>query len=52
MEDHFLKIWKKNVIAAAVLVTVCAGIYMNWMYTNAENVEQTQETEVKETVNK
>lgn len=28
-----MKIWKKNVIAAAVLVTVCAGIYMNWQYT-------------------
>ena len=28
-----MKIWKKNVTAAAVLVTVCAGIYLNWMYT-------------------
>lgn len=28
-----MKIWKKNVIAAAVLVTVCAGIYLNWSYT-------------------
>ena len=27
-----MKIWKKNLIAAAVLVTVCAGIYMNWLY--------------------
>ena len=25
--------WKKNMIAAAVLVTVCAGIYINWLYT-------------------
>lgn len=24
--------WKKNMVAAAVLVTVCAGIYMNWLY--------------------
>ena len=31
--------WKKNLIAAAVLLVVCAGIYMNWMYTNAENVD-------------
>ena len=30
--------WKKNLIAAAVLLVVCAGIYMNWMYTNAEQV--------------
>ena len=27
-----MKIWKKNLIAAAVLVTVCAGIYVNWLY--------------------
>jgi len=31
--------WKKNMIAAAVLLVVCAGIYMNWMYTNAEDVD-------------
>ena len=28
-----MKIWKKNLIAAAVLVTVCGGIYLNWLYT-------------------
>jgi len=26
-------IWKRNMVAAAVLVTVCAGIYVNWLYT-------------------
>lgn len=31
-----MKIWKKNVIAAAVLVTVCAGIYVNWTYSNEQ----------------
>ncbi len=25
--------WKKNMVAAAVLVVVCAGIYVNWLYT-------------------
>lgn len=28
-----MKTWKKNVVAAAILVTVCAGIYVNWLYT-------------------
>lgn len=28
-----MKIWKKNLVAAAVLVTVCGGIYVNWLYT-------------------
>lgn len=27
-----MKTWKKNLMAAAVLVTVCAGIYLNWLY--------------------
>ena len=31
-----MKIWKKNLIAAAVLVTVCTGIYMNWLYTEQQ----------------
>lgn len=31
-----MKTWKKNMIAAAVLVTVCAGIYLNWLYTDTE----------------
>ena len=28
-----MKIWKKNLVAAAVLVTVCSGIYVNYLYT-------------------
>ena len=36
--------WKKNMIAAAVLLVVCAGIYMNWMYTNSENVDNLTDT--------
>ena len=28
-----MKVWKKNLVAAVVLVTVCAGIYVNWLYT-------------------
>ena len=27
-----MKVWKKNMVAAAILVTVCAGIYVNWLY--------------------
>ena len=33
-----MKNWKKNIMAAGVLLVVCAGIYMNWMFTNAESV--------------
>lgn len=36
--------WKKNLIAAAVLLVVCAGIYMNWMYSSAENVDNLTDT--------
>ena len=38
-----MKNWKKNLMAAAVLLVVCAGIYMNWMYTNAESVDDLTE---------
>jgi stage III sporulation protein AH len=31
-----MKVWKKNLVAAAVLVTVCAGIYINWLYTEEQ----------------
>ena len=34
-----MKTWKKNLMAAAVLLVVCAGIYINWMYSNAESVD-------------
>ena len=34
----FMNKWKKNLIAASVLLVVCTGIYVNWMYTNAEDV--------------
>lgn len=27
-----MKNWKKNLVAAGVLVTVCAGIYLNWHF--------------------
>ena len=27
-----MKKWRKNIVAGAVLVTVCAGVYMNWHY--------------------
>lgn len=31
-----MKTWKKNVIATAILVTVCGGIYVNWQYSQAQ----------------
>ena len=43
-----MKVWKKNLVAAAILVTVCAGIYVNWRYTEdqaAANLTDTLDTE-------
>jgi len=42
--------WKKNLLAAAVLLVVCAGIYMNWMYSNAEDVADLTDKLDSETV--
>ncbi len=39
-----MKIWKKNLVAAAVLVTVCAGIYVNWLYTQDQSAISLTET--------
>ena len=36
--------WKKNLMAAAVLLVVCTGIYMNWLYTNDQQVTSLTET--------
>ena len=43
-----MKVWKKNLVAAAILVTVCAGIYVNWLYTEdktAASLENTLDTQ-------
>lgn len=39
-----MKTWKKNVVAAAVLVTVCAGIYANWLYTENQTTADLTDT--------
>ena len=39
-----MKVWKKNLVAAAVLVTVCAGIYVNWLYTENDDVASLSDT--------
>lgn len=31
-----MKTWKKNLVAIAVLVTVCGGIYANWVYSGEQ----------------
>lgn len=33
------KNWKKNVLATAVLVTVCGGIYLNWRFTSGQGTK-------------
>ena len=39
-----MKIWKKNLVAAALLVTVCVGIYVNWIYTEDQAVASLTDT--------
>lgn len=43
-----MKAWKRNAVIATVLVFVCAGIYLNWLYTDkteAEDLTQTLQQE-------
>ncbi len=39
-----MKNWKKNLVAGAVLLTVCSGIYLNWVYTGGENTKDLEDT--------
>lgn len=39
-----MKTWKKNMVAAAVLVAVCAGIYVNWLYTEDQTAANLTDT--------
>ena len=39
-----MKKWKKNLLAIAVLLTVCAGIYLNWLYTENQAVADLTDT--------
>ena len=36
-----MKTWKRNAIVAAVLVCVCAGIYLNWRYEEGKKTDLT-----------
>lgn len=39
-----MKKWKKNVIAVALLATVCVGIYANWRYSSAQSAANLEDT--------
>ena len=39
-----MKIWKKNLVVTAVLLTVCGGIYVNWMYGQDQTVADLTDT--------
>ena len=36
-----MKNWKRNAVVAAVLVFVCAGVYLNWSYNQQSTAELT-----------
>ena len=39
-----MKTWKKNLVAAAVLIMVCTGIYVNWLYTEQHTANDLTDT--------
>lgn len=39
-----MKKWKKNLVAFAILLTVCGGIYANWHYTESQAVVDLTDT--------
>lgn len=39
-----MKVWKKNLIAVAMLVIVCGGIYLNWLYSEDQTTANLEDT--------
>ncbi len=39
-----MKTWKKNLVAGAILLTVCGGIYANWVYGQEQAVSDLTDT--------
>lgn len=39
-----MKKWKKNLMAMAVLLTVCSGIYLNWVYSGGKDTQNLEDT--------
>ncbi len=39
-----MKTWRKNLVAGAVLITVCAGIYLNWYYAEQQTAADLTDT--------
>ena len=39
-----MKVWKKNLLALAILLIVCGGIYINWQYSEAQAVSELTDT--------
>lgn len=46
-----MKIWKRNAIIATVLVLVCAGIYLNWLYGSNPQTELTDTLDAAKIMN-
>lgn len=39
-----MKQWKKNLMAVAILLTVCSGIYLNWVYSGGKDTQNLEQT--------
>ncbi len=39
-----MKTWKKNLMAVAILLTVCSGIYLNWVYSGGKDTQDLEQT--------
>ena len=39
-----MKAWKRNAVIATVLVFICAGVYLNWSYTQKEKTPELTQT--------
>ena len=46
-----MKTWKRNAIAATILVLICAGVYLNWNANQLEPVDFTETLNEEQVLN-
>ena len=46
-----MKTWKRNAIAATILVLICAGVYLNWNANQLEAVDFTETLNAEQVLN-
>ncbi len=45
-----MKVWKRNAVAAAIILFVCAAVYLNWSYSQSESAVSSEDVTAGKTL--